>query len=258
MNLIGLCLWLSHSIFIFLELHNIYVLDADLQYRCSLTCSCMCARPSISSRKRRQTRSMSRYNPASIQLRSVLFSQNSICNNRNNSSLNENLFEVKPVLRGAGNAFIWKWIIVHFCLWHYSDQTTPVVHLHLQIHTVNANVILRVQKCILTRMHSSRMRTAHFSGRQGRGVCPGYLPEVVSARGVCRGGVYSGEVSAYGVLPRACLPGGGVQPFLWTEWLTDSCKNITFLQLVGRKSWKFWCGKLSKFLQERWGFCTCI
>ena len=98
----GPCLRLCPSTLICLiswyELHSTHVLDADLQCRCALTCSCMCARPSISSRKRRQTRSMSRYNPASIQLRSVLFSQNSICNNRNNSSLNENLFEVQECI----------------------------------------------------------------------------------------------------------------------------------------------------------------
>ena len=99
--------------------------------------------------------------------------------------------------------------------------------------------------------------------------CPvGCLPSGVSARGVCLGLCVSAQggvslrgclprefllgVSAQGDLQRACLPGSvcpggclprgclsrGVYPsmhwadtLLWTEWLTDRCKNITFPQL---------------------------
>ena len=66
-----------------------------------------------------------------------------------------------------------------------------------------------------TRMHSSRMRTVRFSGR--------------------RGGLASGQEGCLpgGVCPGGCLPGGRgfTPPLLWTEWLTDRCKNITFPQL---------------------------
>ena len=51
---------------------------------------------------------------------------------------------------------------------------------------------------------------------------------MLSAGGVCLGGICPG---AGGVCPRGCLPKGGVYPSMWTEWLTDRCKNITFQQL---------------------------
>ena len=49
-----------------------------------------------------------------------------------------------------------------------------------------------------TRMHSSRMRTTHFSGRLGGKVCPGgvCLGGCLPRRGVCLGG------SVQGGLPR--------------------------------------------------------
>ena len=65
-------------------------------------------------------------------------------------------------------------------------------------------------------MHSSRMRTVHCSSRLlGGPVCPwGCLPRGVFAEG--------------GSCIPACTEEG---PPMWTEWLTDGCKNITFPQL---------------------------
>ena len=119
---------------------------------------------------------------------------------------------------------------------------------------------------ILTRMNSSRMRTS--SGRGGgvsqhalarEGVC---IPAFTGQGGICPGGCLSQCMLGYmlgcvypsmhwagvcvclgGVFPGGCLPRGflprrGVcpnacwdTPPLWTEWLTDRCKNITFPQL---------------------------
>ena len=64
----------------------------------------------------------------------------------------------------------------------------------------------------LTRIHSSRIRTVRCRGRLlGGSVCPGEC------------------------LPRGCLPKEVcVHRPLWTEWLTDRCKNITFPQLLLR------------------------
>ena len=58
---------------------------------------------------------------------------------------------------------------------------------------------------LLTRMHSSRICTAHCSGCLMRGVCLG---------GVCLGG---------------CTP-----PPPWTKFLTHACENITLTQLCLR------------------------
>ena len=69
-----------------------------------------------------------------------------------------------------------------------------------------------------TRMHSSRMRTVHCSGRL-MGVC---LPEEVCLPwGSGRRGVSAQEgVSAQGVYTP-----------LWTAFFTCACENITFLKL---------------------------
>ena len=64
-------------------------------------------------------------------------------------------------------------------------------------------------------MHSSRMRITRFSGHpRAGGVCLG------------EGGVLPRGVSAWGCLPRELYTAP-----LWTECLTDRCKNITFPQL---------------------------
>ena len=80
------------------------------------------------------------------------------------------------------------------------------------------------------------MRTVGCSSRlPAGGVC---LPRGVSPKGVAQ------RVSAQGgVCPGGCLPREGCVsqyalrqiPPLWTEWLTDGCKNITFPQL---RLWK--------------------
>ena len=94
-------------------------------------------------------------------------------------------------------------------------------------------------------MHSSRMRTVRCSSHLGRMSARG----CVSARGGClngRVGVCPGWGAFQGsVCPAGCLPGmggmsawgvsawqGGVHlPPLWTEFLTQTCENITFPQL---------------------------
>ena len=87
------------------------------------------------------------------------------------------------------------------------------------------------------------LSAAVATGGSARGcVCPGEgcQPGRVSARGVSAKGCLCQGVSTRGCLPGECLPGGGVvYPVhagihttpLWTEWLTDRCKNITFPQL---------------------------
>ena len=86
------------------------------------------------------------------------------------------------------------------------------------------------------------------------GVCSGGVcPWGVYLGGVCPGGVSGQGVSASwgvstqggvwlgGVYPGGCLPGGNIcllgvcwdtTPPLWTEWMTDTCKNITFANYV--------------------------
>ena len=74
-------------------------------------------------------------------------------------------------------------------------------------------------------MHSSRMRTARFSGRLcvARGLPRGCLP-----KGVCPG------VCVWGCLPRGCLPGGvclgGCLPHPSPRGQTDAFENITLPQ----------------------------
>ena len=93
---------------------------------------------------------------------------------------------------------------------------------------------------LLTRMHSSRMRTIHYSGHLGGGGClpRGCLPR---GEGVCPGGVCLG-----GCLPGGFCPGGGCLPRRGVSaqeggvcsgvctpspphGQTDTCENITFL-----------------------------
>ena len=99
----------------------------------------------------------------------------------------------------------------------------------------------------MTRMHSSRMRTG-----RSLTVCCSLLPVVGGGSGpggvclvrggVCSGGTWSGGVSA----PGGCLVWGGgfcsggvsqhalrqtPSLFLWTEFLTHACENITLAQL---------------------------
>ena len=83
-----------------------------------------------------------------------------------------------------------------------------------------------VKHSMWTKKHSSRMLTAVAVGG---GVCfwEGGSGGVSAQGGVCPGGVCPGVSARGGVYPSmhwADTP-------LWTEWLTDRCKNITFLQL---------------------------
>ena len=74
-------------------------------------------------------------------------------------------------------------------------------------------------KTNITRMHSSRMRTARCSGRLPKegGVCPGWcLPRGGEGEGVGHGGV---------------CPGGGAGRHPPVNRMTYRCKNITLPQL---------------------------
>ena len=96
--------------------------------------------------------------------------------------------------------------------------------------------LIHLQTSEKTRIHSSRMRTARFSGR---------LREVVVVVCVCLGGVskhaMGRRVSAWGVSARGCgsVHRGGVRPCSLhagihtphVNRITGRCKNITFLQL---------------------------
>ena len=81
----------------------------------------------------------------------------------------------------------------------------------------------------VTRMHSSRMRTIHCSGRllgEGcGGVClgRGCLPGGVCLGGICLGSVYLGG--------GWCLPRAGIH-LCPVNRMTDTCENITFTQLL--------------------------
>ena len=93
---------------------------------------------------------------------------------------------------------------------------------------------LRMVINFVTRMHSSRMCTVHYSGRLLVGVCPGSLP---AGGPVCPGGVCpKGGMSAQngGVCLRCiCLEGslpGGV--YITNHGQTDTCENITFPHLL--------------------------
>ena len=102
--------------------------------------------------------------------------------------------------------------------------------------TVNSHISVSVmiQSRVVTRMHSTRMRTVRCSG-------------CLASRGVFTQGVSTLQgvftlqgVSAGGCLPRGCLPigvacPGGICLGVCTppvNRITDRCKNITFLQLL--------------------------
>ena len=106
--------------------------------------------------------------------------------------------------------------------------------------------------------------------------CP-YLPactvqverECLLPGGVCSGGLLLGDVCSQGVSARGCLlqgvsaPEGCLLPRwvcvpacteadtpLWTEWLTDSCKNIAFANFsisLGSPYWYVWFYTIFKY-----------
>ena len=92
--------------------------------------------------------------------------------------------------------------MARFCCFLLAEQVMKNI---LEV-TVNAAVCRFNTQ---TRMHSSRMRTARFSGRLYREGGWGCLP-------LGPGGVYHTSLSP--------------PPPPWTEWLTDRCKNITLPQ----------------------------
>ena len=124
--------------------------------------------------------------------------------------------------------------------------------------TLSRKYLKPKQKQGCTRMHSSRMRKVRCSGRRRSlprgGVClGGCLPRGISAQkgclpgGVCQGGggVCPGGVSTQGcVCPRDVCPGGIHIGTVYTpqtqrqpplvDRMTDTCENITFLQLLLR------------------------
>ena len=142
---------------------------------------------------------------------------------------------------------------------HYINFIVPYKH---------RRYISRQRKTyFVTNIYSSRMRTArllpvspsmHCAGGGGC-LLPGgclLLEGFVLLGGVCSWGVYSQGVSALGgfcswgvclllgvggggcvcsqgVCPGGCIPAcTEADTPLWTEWLTDRCKNITFANFV--------------------------
>ena len=91
-----------------------------------------------------------------------------------------------------------------------------------------------------TRLRSSGVHAARFSCRLRGGSTEGGLPRDFCLGGVCPGGVSPwrmgvcpGSVQVWGAsakgmyLPTHCML--GYTP-VWTEWLTERCKNITLPQ----------------------------
>ena len=80
------------------------------------------------------------------------------------------------------------------------------------------------------------------------------IPACTGQGGVCPGGCLPGEVSAQGwCLPGGCFPAcTEADNPLWTEWLTDRCKNITFPLLRLRKV----NITIKLFLSKQMGFWT--
>ena len=129
-------------------------------------------------------------------------------------------------------------------------------NLYLSRHTNYAILLKLIALSRISnkqRMHSSRMRTVRCNSRLCQGGClPGgefRLPGGVGCliRGdVCLEGCLPGGVSVQGVSAWGCLPWGvclgmsaqggaclgGCTPLLWTEFLTQACENITFMQLL--------------------------
>ena len=123
--------------------------------------------------------------------------------------------------------------------------TNPGANLTFGIFKAKLRSIFYIQSFrlyikVITSMHSSRMGTTRLLPVSPSMHCAGggLLPGGVSTS---RGGVCSRGVSAcVGCL----LPGGDLLPGgcmsacteadtpLWTEWLTDRCKNITFPNFV--------------------------
>ena len=82
----------------------------------------------------------------------------------------------------------------------------------------------------ITRMHSSRMRTARFNGHfGGRGRILGSLP-----LGLGRGSVHPPGQTPPGRHAPLPISFWDISPPPWTEFLTHACENITFPQLLLR------------------------
>ena len=101
----------------------------------------------------------------------------------------------------------------------------PALQGHLKLNIKNNHKIGRFARSatieMTTRMHSSRMRTVHHSGRLGKGVSAqrGCLPRGCGG-GVCLMGVYTP------LDPRQTPPS--------VNRITDRCKSITFPKLLLR------------------------
>ena len=123
-------------------------------------------------------------------------------------------------------------VIVVVVLFTISDTRAQSSYLYVYYSVKKKTIFYDITSNYQPRMHSSRMRTVRWSVRLGAGglpwghVCLWGLPR----EGVCLGGVCPGEClprgSAQGCLPRGCTPPPCGQ--------TNTCKNITFLQLLLR------------------------
>ena len=102
----------------------------------------------------------------------------------------------------------------------------PALQGHLKLNIKNNHKIGRFARSatieMTTRMHSSRMRTVHHSGRLGRGVSAqrGCLPRGCGG-GVCLMALYT-------------LPGSKADTPSSVNRITDRCKSITFPSLLLR------------------------
>ena len=96
------------------------------------------------------------------------------------------------------------------------DKKTQFESLNHDILDLYQNSTAMQTQLRKTRMHSSRMRTARYSGCLG-----GCLP----------GGCLSRE---RGCLPKECTPPGPKAAIPPVNRITDRCKNITFSQLLLR------------------------
>ena len=136
--------------------------------------------------------------------------------------------EIQPVIHTDKNG-------LHGNKWRcsYLNNFCPFIRLNrVQIHSHKNLFSNTKQECIPVGCVPPASVAISGGGSAHRGVfAPGGVVYLgVSAGGsVCPGGVCPGGVCPEGVVCVSVY--GSVHP-LWTEWLTDRCKNITFANFV--------------------------
>ena len=126
-------------------------------------------------------------------------------------------------------------------MWSLPLSLPQTIFTNCQVHYGPQTPYFMDLKICLTRMHSSRIRTARSLTMGGVPAREVYLPRGVYLPGGCTcpvWGVYlPGGCTCQGVyLPGGCIClGGGYLPRyslpLWTEFLTHATENITLPQL---------------------------